>query len=187
MTHPVTRAAAAPEGLAGIIVGASPAGILAQEAAGARALVESTLIPTDRGALRQGAWEDLGFVFGDVVDGDPMFQHVELPQGWKREGTSHSMHTAILDERGVQRVGVFYKAAFYDRRANAYLINVGRQIATAVIYGDGPATDIPHLDVLTEAERAGLVEALQAELTRDYAQDKYTERAKAALALLEGD
>jgi hypothetical protein len=32
------------------------------------------------------------------------------------------MHSDILDEQGRVRVAVFYKAAFYDRRANARLV-----------------------------------------------------------------
>ena len=47
-----------------------------------------------------------------------------MPQGWTRRATDHDMHSEILDEAGKIRISVFYKAAFYDRRAHAELIEL---------------------------------------------------------------
>lgn len=103
---------------------AFPGGIEASEARGQVQLVESDVLPseirdprgTPKGAGRSilEAW---GFVFGDLVEGDPLFVAVTLPDGWKKERTDHSMWSHVVDERGRRRCQVFYKAAFYDRKA----------------------------------------------------------------------
>lgn len=50
------------------------------------------------------------------------------------------------------RVAIFYKAAFYDRKAFMHLIDVGSHYADEAIYGDGPVSG-PWAK-LTDAERA---------------------------------
>lgn len=93
-----------------------------QEAAGQSSFVTSTTLPTkimtDNGQEIMELW---GIVFGEVVEDDPMFQYVTLPDGWTRAGTDHSMHSDVLDDKGRKRIGVFYKAAFYDRSAHLSL------------------------------------------------------------------
>lgn len=86
------------------------------EAAGQAELVAPQLLPADMCGDR-AAFERLGIVFGDPVDGDPLFLNATLPPGWSREGSDHAMWSYVLDERGRRRISVFYKAAFYDRRA----------------------------------------------------------------------
>ncbi len=91
--------------------------IEAQEAQGQRGLVNSDTLPTN---LRGNAREQLeaaGVKFGDVVEGDSLFQYVELPEGWEKRATSHSMWSELVDETGTVRATIFYKAAFYDRDA----------------------------------------------------------------------
>lgn len=56
--------------------------------------------------------------FGDKVHGDEMFQYVELPAGWKKVPTGHSMWSKLVDDKGRERAAIFYKAAFYDRSAH---------------------------------------------------------------------
>ena len=109
------------------LVMALPGGIEASEARGQRQLVESSVLPTDirdpyeDGKLLKGATRSLmeswGFVFGEVVSGDPMFQNVQLPAGWKKKGSSHAMWSSVVDDKGRERLSIFYKAAFYDRSA----------------------------------------------------------------------
>lgn len=133
------------------LVTGSERAIYAQEAAGQRELVNSEVLPSDlRGP--QADWEALGFVFGDPVPNDPLFRKVTLPKGWSRRGTEHSMWSEIVDERGIARVGVFYKAAFYDRKADMHIQNVGATFAANWIYGDKRA-DPSLLGKLTDAER----------------------------------
>lgn len=99
------------------MAGSSPSEnyVYEMERAGQAQLVNSDLLPTD--VRNRPAFEALGFVFGEQVDGDPLFQRTTLPDGWKREPSDHDMWSYVVDETGTRRVAVFYKAAFYDRRA----------------------------------------------------------------------
>lgn len=45
-----------------------------------------------------------------------------MPDGWKKEPTDHDMWSRIVDEKGRERAMVFYKAAFYDQRADMRLV-----------------------------------------------------------------
>ena len=65
--------------------------------------------------------EKWGFVFGEMVEGDDLFRHAELPAGWKKVGSDHAMWSYIHDDQDRPRVAMFYKAAFYDRDAFARL------------------------------------------------------------------
>lgn len=88
-----------------------------QESQGQHSFVASETLPTDG---NKAPLEAAGVKFLKVVDGDPMFQYIELPNGWKKQATDHSMHSDLLDEKGRKRAGIFYKAAFYDRSAHFY-------------------------------------------------------------------
>ena len=102
--------------LANAMIASTPGGIERQEAEGQRTLLESTMLPKEiRGATREQLTA-LGFKFG--ADVDDLFVQCELPPGWTKSGTNHSMHSDLLDEHGRRRAGIFYKAAFYDRRAD---------------------------------------------------------------------
>ena len=117
--------------------GGSPSNAIENmEAQGQRELVASTVLPFPGFGASDADFEALGFTFGDKVPGDDLFRQATLPEGWTRKGTEHAMHTDVLDERGIARVAVFYKAAFYDRRADMHIINVGGRAATEWIYGD---------------------------------------------------
>lgn len=126
-------------------------GIEAQEARGQKQLLESTVLPT-RGS-EDPTFVELGFVFGDPVKGDPLFREATLPAGWTKKGTDHSMWTTIEDERGIERVAIFYKAAFYDRSAHMNITNVGFQVASHHIYGEEGSVLELHPD-LTDSEKA---------------------------------
>ncbi len=108
--------------LANAMIASTPGGIERQEAAGQRTLVESAMLPKEiRGATREQLTA-LGFKFG--ADVDELFVKCELPPGWTKRGTDHSMHSDLIDEQRRKRAGIFYKAAFYDRRAD---MNVRRR------------------------------------------------------------
>lgn len=98
------------------VVAATPGGIEAQERAGQVALVASQQMPVEMHPSRE-AFEGVGFTFGEPVD--ELFLAATLPAGWARVATDHAMHSDIVDGKGRKRVSVFYKAAFYDRRASA--------------------------------------------------------------------
>lgn len=89
------------------------------EAKGQREVVRSNVLPHDTGGT-DAEFEALGFVFGKLLD--PLFRETQLPEGWYKRADSHDMWSYVVDAEGVDRVAVFYKAAFYDRRAHMYLI-----------------------------------------------------------------
>jgi hypothetical protein len=91
--------------------------ILEDEREGGEAMVEADVVPT-RGAELVEAF---GFVLGPTVKDDPIFREVvEAPEGWTRElgDNPHGYWTYLVDPDGARRVAMFYKAAFYDRRAH---------------------------------------------------------------------
>lgn len=89
------------------------------EAIGQRELCASSCLPTlySMGEGR-GALVNAGVKFLGTVADDDLFEHVALPEGWRLVPTGHSMWSDLIDERGTVRAKVFYKAAFYDRRAH---------------------------------------------------------------------
>jgi len=116
--------------------GGSGAAIERQERDGQRQLVNSDRLPSDIQGDR-AEWEVLGFTFGDPDPADPLFMPATLPEGWKRQATDHSMGSVIVDTLGCERVSIFYKAAFYDRKAHMHLIGVTWYVTKHVEY-DGP-------------------------------------------------
>lgn len=91
--------------------------ILGMEAAGQRQLVNSDRLPVRILGATLADFEALGFTFGEPEPDDPLFRAATLPAGWTRRGSDHAMWSYIDDETGTPRVAIFYKAAFYDRRA----------------------------------------------------------------------
>lgn len=112
-------------------------GVEAQEKRGQQELLQATTLPTD--VSNKEKFLELGFKFGQPLEEDRLFCEATLPEGWTREGTEHSMWTTINDERGIPRVAIFYKAAFYDRAAFMRLENVGKKLTSLFIYSDKPA------------------------------------------------
>jgi hypothetical protein len=102
-----------------MMAGGGPRAIEAQEARGPRELVAAEVLPTE-GTTRpteRTTWESMGIVISDPVKGDDLFTNVALPTGWKKQRTSHSMWSNLVDDKGRKRASIFYKAAFYDRDA----------------------------------------------------------------------
>lgn len=134
--------------------------VLNQESRGAQQVVASDNLPADAKGLGEpyssDGWpefEALGFVKGDPVPGDELFVRAQLPAGWSKQAGTGSYWTHIVDQRGLKRVAIFYKAAFYDRRAHMQLVPCGSDLASDTIYGDGPATLPAQYAVLTDDER----------------------------------
>jgi len=111
-TDPVTPYLVLAEGISD---GGSGA-IEAMEKRGQTELVNSDRLPTDTGSSDE-AFLALGFTFGDPDPSDPLFRPASLPPGWKRQASDHDIWSYLVDEFGRRRVAIFYKAAFYDRRA----------------------------------------------------------------------
>lgn len=99
------------------LLGGTDRYITEMESAGQRQLVNSTQLPTEMNSGTDDDLRAMGFELGDPNDGDPMFRNVTLPDGWSKQATDHAMWSKVVDEHGRARLKVFYKAAFYDRRA----------------------------------------------------------------------
>lgn len=97
------------EGTSGYIEG--------MEAAGQQQLVESTMLPVEINCGSEGDVVALGIELGDVDKADPLFRSATLPEDWKKTRTDHAMWSNVVDEYGRTRLRVFYKAAYYDRKA----------------------------------------------------------------------
>ena len=117
--NPAALSAALRGDIANALIASTPGGIERQEAEGQKTLVASAMIPKEiRGATRKQLTA-MAFKFG--ADVDELFVQCELPTGWTKRGTDHSMHSDLLDDQGRKRAGIFYKAAFYDRRADMHM------------------------------------------------------------------
>ncbi|MFE3123715.1 hypothetical protein ACFXHD_09870 [Streptomyces hydrogenans] len=115
--------------------------IAAQEARGQQQLVNSDRLPTN---LRddRADYETLGFLFGTPDPNDPLFTPATIPDGWTRQAAEDTdMWSYIVDTLGRQRVAVFYKAAFYDRRADMHLVSVREYVDNCVYREQQIVTD----------------------------------------------
>lgn len=119
--------------------GAGAEYVTGMESAGQRQLVESTDLPTQ--GSDDPEFLKLGFTFGEPHAHDPLFRPATLPAGWKKQAKEHAMGSAVVDEHGRERVSVFYKAAFYDRRADMHLVTVFGYVSTLLYYGGEPVLD----------------------------------------------
>lgn len=99
------------------LVAATPGGIEAQERRGQQAFTQSSSLP--KNGCDRAQMEALGIQIGEDID--DLFVSAVFPEGWRLQPTDHSMHSDLLDSQGRKRAGIFYKAAFYDRRADMYL------------------------------------------------------------------
>jgi len=86
--------------------------IESQERAGQQELVNSSQLPK-RGI--EEACKEIT-VIGDSKE-DALFVDVKLPKGWKIIEDNPPYWSALIDEKEKVRAKIFYKAAFYDRRA----------------------------------------------------------------------
>jgi|GEM_PF-807945 len=113
--------------LEGLITNSPSGAIENQEARGQQSFVNSADLPA---AVNTGAGKEMddvlvgwGIKLGEPYPHDPIFRPVELPEGWKKKPTDHSMWNRLVDDKGRERAKVFYKAAFYDRSAFIVLCN----------------------------------------------------------------
>lgn len=105
--------------LLGLIAGMNIEG---QEKRGQTELVNSTQLPSKHGGHGEKGsafmqYEKMGIKVISITKGDELFCDVQLPEGWKKRSTGHSMWNELVDNKGRVRATFFYKAAFYDRDA----------------------------------------------------------------------
>lgn len=121
LRSPAALAALLRGDLANVRVASTPGGIEAQEAKGmADVIARGDLFPLEMHPPDPSVFLALGFVFGEAVDS--VFMRATLPSGWAWKATADPRYAEIVDADGCRRIEVFYKAAFYDRRADAVLL-----------------------------------------------------------------
>lgn len=104
--------------------------IEAEERRGHYEMLESIQLPARVLWSTEDDFKALGFKLEPPTSSGDLFRDATLPEGWRREGSSHSMWTYIVDPEGYRRVAVFYKSAFYDRAAHMGLLGLhGQQTA----------------------------------------------------------
>lgn len=99
--------------------------IEAQEAAGQQEMLTTVAIPTRTMHCTDQHLLALGFTLSAPRPDDPLFRDATLPDGWTRvPADDTNLWTYLLDPHGRPRCGVFYKAAWYDRRASINMLTV---------------------------------------------------------------
>lgn len=101
------------------ITATTPGGIEAQEAKGQKDFVKSETLPKKVNFCHDSV-EELYKKLGIKILGeaDDLFNNVQLPSGWIKRPTDHSMWSELVDDKGRVRAHIFYKAAYYDRSAH---------------------------------------------------------------------
>jgi len=73
-----------------------------------------------KGRARQ-PWEAMGIKILGIDPEDDLFTKVELPEGWTigpDPKDEYGKRSLLLDAKGAKRASIFYKAAYYERRAS---------------------------------------------------------------------
>lgn len=129
------------------VVAMTPGGIEAQEARGQADLTRTfTQLPKEYIAYPSQEFPAellvrLGFTPQGPID--DLFIGITAPACWALVPTSHSMHSDIKDDKGRIRGGVFYKAAFYDRKTH-FSLNTRYRIEDEYEPDDGRKWDERH-------------------------------------------
>lgn len=136
-------------------MGGNPSAIEAQEAQGQVDLIASDQLPRKCNHPYHGNAAEIYHKMGIKVftssKGDDLFMGVKLPEGWKKEATSHSMWNNLVDDMGRIRATFFYKAAFYDRDAFVNFIPRYSRISN---YIDGEKIDGQSAKTVTVKDNA---------------------------------
>ena len=169
-------------------------GIEAQEAAGQAQVVgqdsEWVQIPWvndmyNNSALVDQQLRDMGFVLGDQCE-DELWRMAKLPEGWSFSGTDHSMWSRIVDEKGFERISIFYKAAFYDRSAHLSIVAVpstkAQEDALDALY---PAYDENYWSPLLPKQRDGddLIVTFRPRFEKDRPDEEWTQRRRVRVSM----
>lgn len=108
------------------LMGGNPEEIEAQELRGQQQLCSSSQLPKE---IEVSRVEKVDAVKEYAKRGikvreceDPLFYNVELPAGWRILAMGHVNGADLVNVKGKIIARIFYKAAFYDRRAHIYFM-----------------------------------------------------------------
>lgn len=128
-----------------------------EEKEGQCSMIGGTRLPKRISRVNKTSWEELSQRCGIQIagDSDELFYQVQLPDGWQIVGGDHPMWTTLKDDKGRGRALVFYKAAWYDERAELHLCyryqfvndhdsDKPNIIVNVIDYGQGPEAEVIH-------------------------------------------
>lgn len=144
---PAALAAVAAGDLHNAMIATMPGGIEAQESAGQAMLVAAEQLPKECTGATREQLVALGFWFG--ADVDEIFVTARLPPGWQKVAGENAYWSRIYDEKGRERASIFYKAAFYDRRAH---MSMSRRYSVGS-YFDHPTDPKRHQTQVLDGQR----------------------------------
>lgn len=102
------------------VLKATEEGIQNVEKSGQSQLIQSSQIPRMFMGGKKEDLEAMGVKFLGETPGDDLFYDVELPEGWtkKKHDGGNDYWTELRNEKEEVIAMIFYKAAFYDRKAH---------------------------------------------------------------------
>ncbi len=126
------------------------------------------------------AW---GVQFGDNID--KLFVSTTFPDGWKIVPTTHDMWSDLIAPDGTKRAGIFYKAAFYDLKAD---LQVFARYSAHVEYGSYDDKDSLNVVSLRDNKTDTTIEVIGSYPRTAYEEgDKVEKTASERLAELKPD
>jgi len=139
------------------LLGGNPNAILRQESEGQKQLVISSQLPVKCDYNRNEAeaqYTLMGIKVLGKTKGDDIFYDVQLPDGWKKVGTDHSMWSKLIDDKGRTRAMIFYKAAFYDRSTHIDFCKRYQTRSEHFESEKNPAKDFDHARIVNVIDTA---------------------------------
>ena len=81
------------------------------------ALIKAIALPVDMGDNDHQILKQYGIKFNGIVEGDEMFENVELPEGWSVVETDKPEWFSLDDDEGNSRAVIHYSTSYYKRYA----------------------------------------------------------------------
>jgi hypothetical protein len=166
--NPAAASAALRGDFTNAAVAMTPGGIEAQEAAAQREFQQEQKLPKKGSMLPERGesetnrtrLEQLGVVFGKEID--TLFIAAQLPAGWEIRPTEHSLWSTLHDQGGRIRAKIFYKGAFYDRRAELHMrqrFHVVEWYAATPQESEEYSSEVQHCYLVTDHDGTALYQS----------------------------
>lgn len=148
--------------LAGMDVEGLSSYVEGMESEGQQQVVSSNQLPR-HAKPDWDVFEALGIQRGEDVGGvDGLFCIASLPEGWTRKAHENPIWSSLVDARGLERVAIYYKAAFYSRAAFMRLVESPGYVLAGDLINNSNLADLPpRWDLLTAAERCDFRRGLE--------------------------
>jgi hypothetical protein len=95
------------------------------------ALIKAVALPVDMGEDDHQILKQCGVKFNGLVEGDEIFENVELPDGWSVVESDNPEWFSLDDDNGNSRAVIYYSTSYYKRYA---WLRVSRRFAVVPDY-----------------------------------------------------